>query len=53
MKYDLHFDYIAKGAIRSRASWHEKGENSKKYFPGLESLIGTKSCIRKMFSSDG
>ena len=27
MKYDSHFDYIAKGAIiRSRANWYEKGE---------------------------
>ena len=54
MKYDSHFDYIAKGAIiRSRASWYEKGEKSNKYFLGLESHRGTKSCIRGMFSSDG
>ena len=31
MKYDSHFDYIAKGAIiRSRANWYEKGEKSVK-----------------------
>ena len=56
MKYDSHFDYIAKGAIiRSRANWYEKGEKSNKYFLGLESHRGTKSCIRKLFStcSDG
>jgi len=39
--------------IRSRASWYEKGEKSNKYFLGLESHRGTKSCLRKMFSSDG
>ena len=54
MKYDSHFDYIAKGAIiRSRANWYEKGEKSNKYFLGLESNRGTKSCIRKLLSSDG
>ena len=54
MKYDSHFDYIAKGAIiRSRANWYEKGEKSNKYFLGLESHRGTKSCIRKVLSSDG
>ena len=54
MKYDSHFDYVAKGAIiRSRANWYEKGEKSNKYFLGLESHRGTKSCIRKLFSSDG
>ncbi len=54
IKYDSHFDYIAKGAIiRSRANWYEKGEISNKYFLGLESHRGTKSCIRKLLSSDG
>ena len=54
MKYDSHFDYIAKGAIiRSRANWYEKGEKSNKYFLGLESHRGTKSCIRRLISSDG
>lgn len=54
MKYDSHFDYIARGAIiRSRATWYEKGEKSNKYFLGLESHRGKKSCIRKMFASDG
>ena len=54
MKYDSHFDYIAKGAIiRSRANWYEKGEKSNKYFLGLESHRGTKSCFRKLLSSDG
>ncbi|KAL9962019.1 hypothetical protein ACROYT_G031074 [Oculina patagonica] len=44
----------AKGAIiRSRATWYEKGEKSNKYFLGLESHRGTKSCIRRLFSSDG
>ena len=38
MKYDSHFDNIAKGAIiRSRENWYEKGEKSNKYFLGLES----------------
>ena len=28
-KYDVHFDYLSKGAIiRSRASWYEKGEKT-------------------------
>ena len=54
IKYDSHFDYIAKGAIiRSGANWYEKGEKSNKYFLGLESHRGTKSCIRKVLSSDG
>ena len=54
MKYDSHFDYIAKGAIiRSRANWYEKAEKSNKYFLGLDSHRGTKSCIRKLLSSDG
>ena len=54
MKYDSHLDYIAKGAIiRSRANWYEKGEKNNKYFLGLESHRGTKSCIRKLLSSDG
>ena len=53
MKYDSHFDYIAKGAIiRSRANWYEKGEKGNKYFLGLESHRGTKSCLRKLLSSD-
>ena len=53
-KYDSHFDYIAKGAIiRSRANWYEKGEKSNKYFLGLESHRSTKSCIRRLLSSDG
>ena len=50
-KYDSHFDYIAKGAIvRSRATWYELGEKSNKYFLGLESNRGKKSCIRRMFT---
>ena len=54
MKYDSHFDYIAKGAIiRSRANWYEQGEKSNKYFSGLESYRGTKNCMRKMFTSEG
>ncbi|KAL9970546.1 hypothetical protein ACROYT_G022944 [Oculina patagonica] len=54
MKYDSLFDYLAKGAIiRSRATWYEKGEKSNKYFLGLESHRGSKSCIRRLFSSDG
>ena len=53
-KYDSHFDYIAKGAIvRSRATWYEQGEKSNKYFLGLESSRGKKSCIRRMFTSKG
>ena len=53
MEYDSHFDYKAKGAIiRSRANWYES-EKSNKYFLGLELNRGTKSCIRKMFTSDG
>ena len=53
-KYDSHFDYIAKGAIvRSRASWYEQGEKSNRYFLGLESNRGKKSCIRRMFTSKG
>ena len=53
-KYDSHFDYIAKGAIvRSRATWYEPGEKSNKYFLGLESNRGKKSCIRRMFTSKG
>ena len=31
----------------------QKGEKSNKYFLGLESHRGTKSCIRKLISSDG
>ena len=51
---DSHFDYIAKGVIvRSRATWYEQGEKSKKYFLGLESNRGKKSCIRTMFTSKG
>ena len=54
MEYDSHFDYLAKGAIlRSRANWYEQGEKSNKCFLGLESNRGTKSCIRKVFTSDG
>ena len=54
LKYDSNFDYIAKGPIiRSRANWYEKGEKSNKYFFGLESHRGTKSCIRRLLSSDG
>ena len=54
IKYDSYFEYIAKGAIvRSRANWYEQGEKSNKYFLGLESNRGTKSCIRKMFTSKG
>ena len=46
--------HIARGAIiRSRATWYEKGEKSNKYFLGLESHRGKKSCVRKMFASDG
>ena len=53
-KYESHFDYIAKGAIvRSRATWYEQGEKSNKYFLGLESNRGKKSCIRRMFTSKG
>ena len=53
-KYDSHFDCIAKGAIvRSRATWYEQGEKSNKYFLGLESNRGKKSCIRRMFNSKG
>ena len=45
---------IAKGAIvRSRATWYEQGEKSNKYFLGLESNRGRKSCIRRMFTSKG
>jgi len=48
-----HFDYIAKGAIiRSRANWCEQGEKSNKYFLGLESYRGNKSCMRKMLTND-
>ena len=54
MEYDSHFDYMAKGAIiRSRANWYEQGEKSNKFFLGLESNKGTKSCIRKVFTIDG
>ena len=54
MKYDSHFDYIAKGAIiRSRANWYEQGEKSNKYFLGLESYRGNKSCMRKMLTNEG
>ena len=48
MEYDSHFDYMAKGAIiRSRANWYEQ------VFLGIESNRETKSCIRKVFTSDG
>ena len=51
-KYDSHFDYIVKGAIIiSRPTWYEQGEKSNKYFLGLESNRGKKSCIRRMFTS--
>ena len=54
MKYDSHFEYLSKGAIiRSRANWYEKGEKSNKYFLNLESYRGAKSCIRKVFTSNG
>ena len=53
MEYDPHFDYMAKGAIIcSRANWYEQGEKSNKFFLGLESNRGTKSCIRKVFTSE-
>ena len=53
-KYDFHFDYIAKGAIViSRATWYEQVKNGNKYFLGLESNRGKKSCIRRMFTSKG
>jgi len=62
MKYDSHFDYIAKGAIISSqianeklqiANWYEQGEKSNKYFSRLESYRGTKNSMRKMFTSEG
>lgn len=47
IKHDLHFDYIARGAIiRSRATWHEKGEK-RKYFLGLESHRGKKAVFER------
>ena len=53
-KYDSHFDYIVKGAIIiSRPTWYEQGEKSNKYFLGLESNRGKKSCIHRMFTSKG
>jgi len=54
MKYDSHFEYPSKGAIiHSRANWYEKGEKSNQYFFNLESYRGAKSCIRKVFTSNG
>ena len=53
-KYDVHFDYLSKGAIiRSRASWYEKGEKNTKYFLSLESHKKAKSCVRKVFTKNG
>ena len=52
MKYDSYFEYIAKGAIvRSRANWYQQGEKSYKYFLGLESNMGTRTYVRKMFKA--
>lgn len=54
MKYDLYFDYVVKVVIIwLRVNWYEKGEKSNKYFLGLEFYRGIKSCICKLFSSDG
>ena len=54
MKYVSQFDYIAKGAIiRSRANWYEQGTKGNKYFLGLESYRGNKSCMGKMLTNEG
>ena len=43
------YKIIAQGSIvRSRATWYEYGEKSKKYFLNLESSRKKKSCIRKL-----
>ena len=52
--YDKLYDYITQGAIiRSRVNWYEKGEKNNKYFLNLEKSNKKKSCVRKIFMSDG
>ena len=53
IQYDSILIISQEGAIiRSRATWHEKGKKSNKYFLGLKAHRGAKSCIRKLFSSN-
>ena len=52
-EFELLNDYITQGTIiRTRATWNEQGEKSKKYFLNLESSRGKKSSIRKIFMGD-
>ena len=49
MEYDSIYKQIAKGAIiRSRATWYEKGENSKKYFLNLEMHKKVESSVHSL-----
>ena len=56
-EYDQLYNYITQGAIvHSHATWFEKGEKgekSNKYFLNLEKSNKEKSCVRKIFKSDG
>ena len=50
---DSLYDYITNGLIvRSRAQWVEKGENSSKYFLGLEKRNHVNTHIKRIIGSD-
>ena len=53
-EYESLYDYIIQGKIiRSKATWYEKGEKNSKFFLNLESNRSGKTCIRRLFDSQG
>ena len=53
LEHDNIYEELPKGAIiRSKATWHEKGEKSNKYFLNLESHRKAKSSVRKVFNKE-
>ena len=53
-KYELHLDYVSKGAyIRSKTNWLEKGEKNTKFFLSLEKFRARQKVISRLSLDDG
>ena len=50
----MEYEQIAKGAIiRSKATWHEKGEKSNKFFLKSQTHKKANSSVRNNFDDNG
>ena len=53
-EYESLYENIIQGKIiRSKATWYEKDEKNSKFFLNLESNRSGKTCVRRLFDSQG